>query len=256
MDQVPLGDDAELLLRELNHRVFNMLQVIAAQTQRLGGETQLPELHSKLQNLSSGLFAFAELHRGLLPNDRGPLHDAIDDVCQAVVQGFGRRDIQIFSHVEEVPIGPLQRHRLLLIAAELVTNALKHSFAREGAGAIWTEVHLRDRNVVVETSDSSPGNPLRNCSEPSRMVVAIARSLGGEAAVFDRNGFATRVWFPLAAPVFDHVAEEDRSAACAWPNRGGSEKAGSVIDPMSPPAAFGRYRSEEPRPVIDPMSPR
>lgn len=198
------ADETEIILQELSHRIFNNFQIIASLTSSLQRETCVSAIHSKLNSLTRGLVAFANLHRSLLPEAGGSIYIALERVCRDVIQGFGREDIQVFTRIEDVPLSAVQHHRVLLIVAELITNALKHGFAREHDGAMLIALLRRGDTIILEASDSSACPAPAPGQQPSRLVSALARTLGGHAALFDRDGFATRVVFPF------HPAQKTR----------------------------------------------
>jgi len=210
IDQAPFSDASEVLLQELSHRICNNFQILAAMISSLHRETPISTARNKLEKLAEGVFAFANLHRSLLCERDQCLHSAIDQVCADVVRGFNRGDVELFLYLHDIPLTSMQRHRLLLMVVELVTNALKHSLAAVEGGAIWIDIRRRDEALRLEVYDSSEGSPVSAHHRPSRLVEMIAESLGGTAWVFDRNGFATGVSFPLQYPVIESIGPFNR----------------------------------------------
>ena len=70
----------------------------------------------------------ARLHRMLAGSAWTPFADGCVEVCRALTDAFGR-PVSLDVHVDEEPDDASLSHGLLLVMAELMTNALKHAGA-------------------------------------------------------------------------------------------------------------------------------
>lgn len=196
----PLGDDHfPLLVRELNHRLFNTLQVVmslAHAAQRSSGDARARD--SALLDLNLRLAAFARLHRLLAEPDPWPFEHHCRQLCTELVRAFGREDVTPWVRMADVSLTPDQRSRLSLLVVELVTNSLKHGLRYVEEGVIWIDLtpcapdglELAVRDTAVATAPPA--------CRPA-IVDALAKSLSGAADILLQGGYSTRVRFPQLA---------------------------------------------------------
>lgn len=186
-----------VLLRELNHRVQNTLQVLGSSLRQLARiRTDERSFLRDAAALDDKLAALGTLHRKLSePPADGEL---LDDLCRAVVghllEAFARQDVRATIEMSRSYLTPAKKFRLLLLVVELVTNALKHGSQDSGSSIL---VALVDRGAssfeLIVSSDFGPA-PL-SAGTPPRMAAELARSLGGDLNLAVEAGYAVTVEF-------------------------------------------------------------
>jgi two-component sensor histidine kinase len=218
--------DRELLLRELNHRVKNNLQVISSVLSLQAMESSDPVVRQQLRDAQARISSLALVHallqqgHGLAALDAASL---IDRLATALVAVFdpGHERIAFDVAVPPVPLSSDQAMLLGMLVSELLNNALKHAFPGGRRGTIritWDTLPnapavqrspASDPRIRLSISDDGVGfDPQR--SQPGglgRMLVGeFASHLAAEMATTSRPGGGTtvQVVFPLESPQTQH----------------------------------------------------
>lgn len=196
------------LLREVNHRVKNSLQLVSSlltlQTMTLSDETA----RGHFRDARSRIEAIALVHNRLYQTEHfqsiefgSHLAELCDDLERA---SGGGSTCAITVHAEPVELPIDQAAPLGLIANELITNAIKH---RGGASARVSVDLMRDGSTLVLTvADHGPGLPSgfqmgRSRSLGMRLVTSLASQIGASVSVLPvAEGAAFRIVLPLSQP--------------------------------------------------------
>lgn len=195
-------DRAELLLREVNHRVANSLAMVAAlahmQTTMLADETA----KAALREMQARINAIANVHRRLYTSDDvryveiGAYLTSLLEELEFALKATGNpHPVRLFA--ETIPIATDKVVSLGLMVTELVTNAYKYAYPSGAAGEIRIHVNRAlDNMVVLTVEDDGIGwngtGPARGTGLGTRIVKAMAKSLGSEIC-YDPNHNGTRI---------------------------------------------------------------
>jgi two-component sensor histidine kinase len=191
--------EAVVLLRELNHRHFNNLQLIAIGLARCAGQPTPAQTQTKLAELANRLHAHASLNR-LLSDAPDPalLKSHWLALCSNLARMFGREDVTPYVRIDHADLSAVQAFWISLLVAELVTNILKHSLADDLGGTIWVDMlNVRPDEVELRVCDSRKA-PLK--IQPSRdpsIVGALVEILSGTIDVLCDDSYVTRICVPL-----------------------------------------------------------
>lgn len=149
------------LLRELNHRVKNNLQIIASLFNLQGNSTSNPETRTALVDARNRINSLAILHQKLYQGDlvfEVDVHDYLESLCDY----YRNRDNNNheFEIKLEAPTVTLQIRETIylgLIFNELITNALK--YARRAGEKLTVEILLRydKQELHLDVCDNGPG---------------------------------------------------------------------------------------------------
>jgi two-component sensor histidine kinase len=197
----------EVLLKEVNHRVKNSLQLVSGilALQSRG----LPELSRKeFEEARLRIQAVALVHERLhkaADVRRVDLRAFLDALCRDLKQAtVGDRAVDIALDVPPVMVPNEQAVPLALIVNELVTNALKYAYP-DGTGAIRVAVARgADDLLCLTVGDDGVGLPesfeeKAKTSLGMRLVRALAHQIGGSVAHERREpGTAFHVTFRLS----------------------------------------------------------
>jgi chemotaxis family two-component system sensor kinase Cph1 len=186
---------SDMLLRELNHRFFNSLQVIASMTGGLLRDQPHGHRAREVERIQDRLAQLGRLHRLLAePMEQSQtLLAACRLLCRTLTQAFDRPDARVLLMISSGPEDPMQIRGLMLLIAELVTNALKHASAGMPATIrITLDCREQGYRLNVRSEDLGAEGP---CAPP-RIAAHIVRSLGGTLDAFRRKGFHVRVLLP------------------------------------------------------------
>jgi PAS domain S-box-containing protein len=176
-----------VLMRELNHRVKNNMQMLQSLLFTATRQTQNLEARRVLEDVANRITAMAAAQRVLYGADAATRFDAaefLDAVCNAAQQSFPS-NVKI---VREMASGELDNDNampLALILNELLTNAVKHG----GNGGDETQIRVGLTNgdgFELYVEDDGPGfdfQSVRNQSSGLKLVQLLARQLRGHLEV-------------------------------------------------------------------------
>ncbi|WP_336963481.1 sensor histidine kinase [Sphingobium aquiterrae] len=178
-----LADHRELLFRELQHRVSNNLQVVAALLSLHRRQVQDEAAGKALEEAASRLGLIGRISRALY-DPRGQalgVGPYIADLVRDIMESNGRDDVVVATDVEDgVLVHPDTAVPLALIVAETVSNALEHGFPDQRGGRITLRLHSGEgRRLILEVVDDGRGLPdgFRLEDRPDSMGLRIATVL-------------------------------------------------------------------------------
>ncbi len=181
-------DRHEILLKEVNHRVKNSLQVVSSMLQLQANAAGDPQLSEHLNEAASRVsavgrayerlaYAADDEHIGLVAY----LREVIGDLETAVAPCAVRLEAP-----EEIRFAADRAILVALIINELVLNAGKYAYPDGAGGAIFVQlVRMPGNRVLVSVRDEGAGLPSGFDPETSkrlgaRLVKAMARQLNAE----------------------------------------------------------------------------
>lgn len=202
-----LAENREMLFRELQHRVSNNIQVVAAlislQRRNVGDESA----RKALDEASRRLAVIGRISRALYDPDgqRIGVRAFIDALADDILEAAGRRDVALDMAVDEdIAFHPDAAVPLSLVIAETISNALEHGFAGGRSGRISLSLSrpAGDR-LLLEVADDGLGLPEGFSLEDAdslglRIATALAQQLGGTFALHsgETRGTTARLDIP------------------------------------------------------------
>jgi two-component sensor histidine kinase len=181
-------DRHQILLKEVNHRVKNSLQVVSSMLQLQAKGADDPALSEQLREASTRISAVGRAYDRLAYNADyenidlvAYLRDVIDDLETAVAPCNVN-----FEAPEQIQFAADRAILVALIINELVLNAGKYAYPDCPGGAIWVRLFRMDKGTVLITVRDEgvglPGNfdPATSKRLGSRLVSALAKQLGAE----------------------------------------------------------------------------
>ncbi|TPQ41177.1 two-component system sensor histidine kinase/response regulator [Bradyrhizobium guangdongense] len=187
-----LAAERELLLREVNHRVGNSLQIIASLLHLQASSAGQDEVKAALTNAMGRVAAVAQVHRRLYTSQdlkSVVLNQYLDSLLEDLRRSAeGNRMSRLTLKAEPVEIDPDRAVAVGIIVNELVMNAVKYAYP-DGAGPIHVELIARDDEVLLSIADDGVGDAVkadpRSTGMGQRIVAAMASKL--DASV-ERDG--------------------------------------------------------------------
>lgn len=200
---------AEALLAEVNHRVSNSLQLVAAlvhmQSNTVGDESAkgaLKETESRIQ-------AISQIHKSLYTSS-DVTSVALDDYLGVMLDNLGAamhndgHTARLTSVLDPVPLPTDKSISLGVIATELVTNAFKYAYPAGQSGDIRVmlrkleegraELVVQDDGVGLSTTARPGGTGLG-----SKIIAAMAAALKTKVEYINRTpGTSARLVFSTA----------------------------------------------------------
>lgn len=203
--------ERELLLREVNHRVKNSLQLVLSMLSLQSGEFRDSGAKELFAKAIARVTAIASIHERLY-QDSDPLtldmQSYLNGLCAELERaGIGaERPAQLKSEVESMRLPTENGVSLALIVNELVMNSLKHGRPADQGAVINVRLRrLHADQAVLTVADNGPGMGTQGKPPTglgTRLISMLVRQLHGHLNIEDSaDGFATHVTFPLRPPV-------------------------------------------------------
>jgi PAS domain S-box-containing protein len=178
--------DKTVLLREINHRVKNSLQLVSGllNLQRASIDDNLAK--SLLKDASDRIAAVARVHYRLYQSDRFSTLDFaafLEELCDDLAEASGMSVCDLVLEAGPLEINIDHAAPLGLIANELITNAIKHRDT--DPAVIRVALESGQGSYALTVSDQGPGlpadfNPAKSRTLGMRIVTALTRQLGGK----------------------------------------------------------------------------
>jgi len=193
--------DRDMLMRELQHRVKNNLQLITALI-RLEARSAAEGETVALARLASRIDALTVLYRTLSAENAAPQIDLgqyLSDIATSVMQVNAMPGVEIEIEAGFSPLSINVAMPAGLLVNEMLTNALKYAFVGREEGHLKLICKQESDRVTVIVSDDGVGlgehqewpSPrklgaliLQTLKENARNVVFRAESLRGEGTWF------------------------------------------------------------------------
>jgi two-component sensor histidine kinase len=173
----------DFLLKEVNHRIKNSLQIVSSILHLQSGHTENEEAIKALQNASARVLAIAAVHERLYTGSDirvvhlGPFLTAL---CSNIADALGRC---IEVDIASVDVSTDMAIPLALAVNELLTNAVKY-----GRSPYRVILKAQAGHLALTVSDSGQG-PATDESRTglgSRIVKNTARQLGATVETLSR----------------------------------------------------------------------
>jgi two-component sensor histidine kinase/CheY-like chemotaxis protein len=195
-----LAAEREVLLREVNHRVGNSLQIIASLLHLQANSASQDDVKAALTNAMGRVAAVAQVHRRLYTS-----HDLksvlLNQYLDALLEDLrrsaeGNKMSRLTLKADPIEIDPDRAVAIGIIVNELVMNAVKYAYP-EGSGPIHVELRAAGDDIVLSIADDGVGldakSDPRSTGMGQRIVSAMASKL--EASVErDPNHTGTRIF--------------------------------------------------------------
>jgi two-component sensor histidine kinase len=183
-----LAAEREVLLREVNHRVGNSLQIIASLLHLQASSAPQDDVKAALTNAMGRVADVAQVHRRLYTS-----HDLksvlLNQYLDALLEDLrrsaeGNKMSRLTLKADSMEIDPDRAVAIGIIVNELVMNAVKYAYPN-GAGPIHVELRAVGDDLVLSITDDGVGLNVktdpRSTGMGQRIVSAMAAKL--EASV-------------------------------------------------------------------------
>jgi two-component sensor histidine kinase len=211
-----LAAEREVLLREVNHRVGNSLQIITSLLHLQANSSTDDDVKAALTNAMGRVAAVAQVHRRLYTSQdlksvmlNQYLESLLEDLRRSAE---GNRMSRLTLKAEPVEIDPDRAVAIGIIVNELVMNAVKYAYP-DGAGPIHVELRSCADGLELAISDDGVGLQVkqdpRSTGMGQRIVGAMATKLDTKVER-DPTHSGTRLVLKLkntAPQQFQHTTE-------------------------------------------------
>jgi len=196
--------ERDTLMRELQHRVKNNLQLITALV-RLEARSAAEGETVALARLASRIDALTVLYRILSDEVAGPgggnidLGQYLSDIARAVIEASAGEGVSYEVNAGYCPLSVNVAMPAGLLVNEMLTNALKYAFVGRSGGRIRVVCEVDGGRISVVVSDDGVGLPegqewpsprklgaliLQTLKENARNVTFTVKSLRGQGTWF------------------------------------------------------------------------
>lgn len=187
--------EKDTLLRELQHRVKNNLQMITALI-RLETRNAAEPDQMRFERLAGRVDALAILYQTLSADERKEEVDLgiyVSQIASAVMASHAVEGIRLDMKVDTYPVSVNVAMPTGLVVNELLTNALKHAFKGREGGTITLHSVVNGDGCRIVIADDGVGLPEgESWPKPGKLGALIARSLTENAkAQFEVKSSAT-----------------------------------------------------------------
>jgi two-component sensor histidine kinase len=199
----------QVLIKEINHRVKNSLQIVSSLLTLQMGDGTDPELKQRLMEASSRVSAIARAHERLYKNDDVEVIELggyLRDVCNELNLSVSGNAVNVIAE-DDILVATDLAIPLVLIANELMTNAVKYAYPAQTHGVIRVALARQGAaHIVLSICDDGVGmppgfDPRAGKSLGMRIVRAFATQLAAEFSVLDRKpGSEFKLVVPLKPP--------------------------------------------------------
>ena len=171
----------DILLRELQHRVKNNLQMITALIRLEARNLRGNPAKEPFDRLAGRVDALSLLYRSL---SESPADDSIDlgvylsQIASSVMQAHAIEGIRLDLKVDAWPVSINVAMPTGLVVNELLTNSLKHAFVGRDKGTITLQSLVTEKGCNVIVADDGVGLPAgMEWPVPGKMTALIVQSL-------------------------------------------------------------------------------
>ncbi len=155
-EEIRLHKEKDLLMREVNHRVKNSLNMVSSLVKLKESQSD-----SDLSNVKNQIDTISLLHEKLYQTESVTeicLKSYIGTLLSSIVS-FSARRVRIEQDIDEICLPPQQAMTLGLIINEIATNAIKHGFNDTQEPILSVKIHEDRKNSRYRITISNTGKP-------------------------------------------------------------------------------------------------
>jgi len=180
-----LLEQKEFLLRELQHRVMNSLQILSSLLLMQSRHARSPETREQLKNARDRVLSMGTVYRHLYNTETvGPVEfsDFIRLICGESENAYGAS--KIICDTEPLFVSGSTATSLAVLTHELITNALKYAYPEDKPGTIHVSLKRTKAGVEFRVMDHGQGLPADFSPEASgslgfKVISSTVRRFGG-----------------------------------------------------------------------------
>jgi len=201
-----LAESRDLLLKEVQHRVSNNIQVVSSLLRLEAGMTRDETARRVLSEAAARTALIAKVQRSLLDADgaAAPFDDLARRLVADALEATGRTDVTIEVERACHALTAEEATPVALILLECVNNALEHAFPGR-PGRIDVRLYEVDGERRLEVRDDGAGpppafDPGQSRSLGLRIVLGLTEQLRGRFSLVDgAPGALCRLTYPRPA---------------------------------------------------------
>lgn len=230
--------EKDVLLREVNHRIKNDLQLVSAMLHLQSRKLSSPEAKDALATAGDRIGVMGRVHTRLTRRDTEAtvdmkefLEGLCDDLSNTLV---GVQPVAVRVQADPVTMPLSHAVPMGLIVNELLTNALKYAFRDGRSGRV--DIGMRCEPAVCELTirDNGmgmQGQPPRDGSLGMSLVRSLVQSIDGDLRTTADGGVVHTMCFP-------HTPSKPGNGAPGMPAGGASRDSAARSSMTAPPVSM------------------
>jgi two-component sensor histidine kinase len=204
-----LLQEKEWLMKEINHRVKNNLQVVMSLLNTQSAYLQDEAALNAIQESRHRVHAISLIHRKLYQSDQQlttiDMANYIEDVTEYLADSLDtQHHIQFGLFIDPIELDVTQAVPTGLIINEAVTNAAKYAFPEDRKGQIIISMHKNVNGAIELTiQDNGIGLPpdfdwQQSESLGMSLMQGLCNQLDGQFNLIQHNGITIKITFEPA----------------------------------------------------------
>jgi PAS domain S-box-containing protein len=197
----------EMLMRELQHRVKNNMNIIASLISLEMRQIQDPDIRDIFLNIRNRIHSMAAIYeRFSLAGDLESvelnqyIQTLAENILKTFTAGFNRFHLETF--LDPVRLDTKRAANLGLILNELLTNSLKHAYPHHEKGTITIEIRQKNNQLRFVVKDDGIGlpddfSPGKEKGMGFMLIETLVSQLKGKMSLEGGQGTQTTIEFPI-----------------------------------------------------------
>lgn len=185
-----LLEQKELLIKEVNHRVKNSLQLVSGMLSLDALSAADPAVRRRMEEAVGRVRAIAAVHERLYRSDdvqKVEVGVFLRELCGHLARQLGLPAQNLVVDADDTTVLTDRAPPLALLTNELVTNALKHGRAERGEMRVEITFRRSEAHFRLEVRDYGPGlppgfDPSQTKGLGMRIAQGLAAQVGGRVA--------------------------------------------------------------------------
>ena len=197
--------EKELLLRELNHRTKNNMQVICSLLRLQASKLQDHRVKELFKEIETKIYSMSLVHQELIMSEdlsHINLKDYFGKLNIYLEQSYGEymKNVSIHSDIADIVVLIDTAVPLGLVFNELISNVVKHAFPENTKGEINVHLYSSPQNeIILEISDNGIGFPKgfniqKDISLGLKTVISLVEDqIQGQIQFINKHGLLCRI---------------------------------------------------------------
>jgi two-component sensor histidine kinase len=179
----------DLLLRELQHRVMNSLNLLSSLLEMQRRHVKNAATKEHLSDARDRIISMGTVYRYLYQSqtlEYVEFSEFLNTICNSSEAAYvGTKKVSIEVEAESLKLSSAHAISLGMLTHELITNALKHAYAESASGVIKIALkHRDDGSIDFRIADNGSGLPAdfqieTDSSLGMKVIASTVRQLGG-----------------------------------------------------------------------------
>jgi two-component sensor histidine kinase len=189
-----LLEQQEMLLKEVNHRTKNNLQLIVGLIQLQLRQVHDKEAQTALMDTSRRIMSIAAVHERLYQTDEVGTVNVASYLAQVIagIRATASHEVKFQLDITPARFSLDSAIPLALLVNELVTNALKYAYAPPSNGLVSITLKPENESMVLTVADNGNGfpsgfEPRKSRSLGMKIIASLCRQLDAELAFLDNQ---------------------------------------------------------------------